>query len=188
MAVQLKRWRFTVDDYHQMARAGILDEDARVELIDGEIVEMAAIGGWHANAVNDINHLLVGGFADVAVVSVQNPVRLDQYNEPQPDLALLRRVPQRPRTSLPTPEDVFLLVEVADSTVATDRRIKIPLYARHGIVEVWLVNLRRATISVYRDPAPDGYRIELTTRRGEQISPSHFPDRVLSVDDILGEP
>jgi Uma2 family endonuclease len=188
MAVQLKRWRFTVDDYHQMARAGILDEDARVELIEGEIVEMAPIGDWHAGSVIDITHLLVTSFGDVAAVSVQNPVRLDQYNEPQPDFALLHRRTGPARFQLPTPGEIFLLIEVADSSATVDRRIKMPLYARHAIVEVWLVDLRKATITVYRDPSHDGYRTELTIRRGERLSPLSFPDRVLSADDILGEP
>ena len=138
---QLTRWRFTVHDYHRMGEAGILHEDDRVELIEGELVEMAAIGTRHFSCVNGLTRMLVRGVGDEAIVSVQNPVRLDEHSEPQPDLTVLRM--RDYRESLPVPEDVLLLIEVSDPTLAYDRGVKLPLYARSGIREVWIVDLGR---------------------------------------------
>ncbi len=184
MSVQLARRRFTVDEYHRMAEAGILSEDDRVELIEGEIVHMTAIGGAHLDCVNRLTRLLVTRVGARADVSVQNPVRLDRYSEPQPDLALLQPRPYAP--GLPGPRDVFLLVEVADTSAACDRQVKVPLYARAGITEVWLVNLERKAVEVYRDPAPAGFRSVQTFARGQLVSPFAFPDVVLTVDEVLG--
>ena len=127
---QLTRWRFTVHDYHRMGEAGILQEDDRVELIEGELVQMTAIGTRHFSCVNRLNRLLVMNVRDEAVVSVQNPVRLNEYTEPQPDATVIR--PRDYRESLPMPEDVLLLIEVSDTTLAYDRGVKLPLYARSG--------------------------------------------------------
>jgi Uma2 family endonuclease len=137
--MEVKRRRFTVHDYHRMGEAGILHEDDRVELIEGELVEMTAIGTRHFSCVNRLNRLLVMHVGDDAIVSVQNPVRLNEYNEPQPDLTVIR--PRDYLESLPKPEDVLLLIEVSDTTLAYDRGVKLPLYARAGIREVWIVDL-----------------------------------------------
>jgi Uma2 family endonuclease len=136
---EVTRRRFTVHDYHRMGEAGILHEDDRVELIEGEIVEMAAIGTRHFSCVNGLTRLLVRGVGDEAIVSVQNPVRLDEHNEPQPDLTVLRV--RDYRESLPVPEDVLLLIEVSDTTLRYDRGVKLPLYARAGIREVCILDL-----------------------------------------------
>ena len=141
------RRRFTVYEYHRMGEAGILHEDDRVELIEGELVEMTAIGTRHFACVNRLNRLLVGALGDEAIVSVQNPVRLNEYNEPQPDLAVIR--PRDYRLSLPGPGDVLLLVEVSDTTLAYDRSVKLPLYARAGIGVVWIVYLPGWTIECH---------------------------------------
>jgi Uma2 family endonuclease len=127
VAQEVVRRRFTVHDYHRMGEAGILHEDDRVELIEGEIVEMAAIGTRHFACVNQLNRLLVRSAGDVAIVSVQNPVRLDEHTEPQPDLTVLRV--RNCRESLPFPEDVLLLIEVSYTTLTYDRGVKLPLYA-----------------------------------------------------------
>lgn len=185
MALYLPRRRFTVAEYHQMAQAGILGEDDRVELIEGEIVEMPPIGDRHAGCVNRLNERFFRTFADVAIVAVQNPVRLDEHNEPQPDLALLHRRADFYASGHPAPPDVFLLVEVADTSAELDRRVKIPLYARNGIPEVWLIDLQQGTLTVYRDPAPDGYRTAHELHRGDSIAPAAFPDRALAVADLL---
>jgi Uma2 family endonuclease len=153
---EVSRRRFTVHDFHKMAEAGILHEDDRVELIEGEIVEMAAIGSRHFTCVNKLNHLLVRDVGDAAIVSVQNPVRLDERNEPQPDLAVIRAGDYR--ESLPTPEDVLLLIEVSDTTLSHDRNVKLPLYARAGVPEVWIVNLANETVERHTDPSESGYR------------------------------
>ena len=186
MALPLTRRRFTVSEYYRMAESGILTEDDRVELIDGEIVEMAPIGRRHAGGVNRVTDLFVYTFRDVAVTAVQNPVRLDEHSEPQPDVALLRRRADFYASGHPIPHDVLLLVDVADTSVAADRQVKIPLYARFGIPEVWLVGLDEDTITVYRDPSPAGYRTVLTVRRGESLAPLAFPDRLLAAADVLG--
>ncbi len=159
---EVTRRRFTVHDYHRMGEAGILHEDDRVELIEGELVEMAAIGTRHLTCVNGLTRMLVRGVGDEAIVSVQNPVRLDEHSEPQPDLTVLRM--RDYRESLPVPEDVLLLIEVSDTTLAYDRGVKLPLYARSGIREVWIVDLRargrrtsrrsvRRRLPAYRDRA-----------------------------------
>jgi Uma2 family endonuclease len=186
MAVQLTRRRFTVDEYYEMARAGILGEDDRVELIDGEIVEMAPIGPGHAGGVEALHETLLRLFGDRAQVRAQNPIRLDPYNEPEPDLALVRRRPDSYRTAHPTPSDVFLVIEVSDTTLATDRGIKMPLFARYGIPEAWVIDLRHQVVLVHREPTPDGYRLISTARRGERLRPLAFPDREVAVDDLLG--
>ncbi|MCL4370495.1 MAG: Uma2 family endonuclease [Chloroflexi bacterium] len=185
MALDLKRRRFTAEEYHWMARVGILGEDDRVELVDGEIVEMTPIGHRHAACVNRLAELFSQTLGNTAIVSVQNPVRLGQYSEPQPDLALLRRKPDFYASGHPTPEDVFLIVEVAGSSIEPDRRVKIPLYARSGVLEAWLVELDQETLTMYRDPAPDGYHTVRVVRRGEQVAPAAFPSHSLAISDIL---
>jgi Uma2 family endonuclease len=180
--------RLTVDEYERMGQVGILREDERVELIEGKIVEMTPIGRRHAGVVNRLSDLLNGKCRDVALVAVQNPVQLSDLSLPQPDVALLRRDPRFYTSRYATPQDVYLLIEVADTTVDSDRRVKVPLYAGSGIAEVWLVDLEQEIIAAYRDPAPEGYRVVQTLRRGERLAPAAFPDRGLAVADMLGDP
>ena len=181
---QVTRRRFTVHDYHRMGEVGILHEDDRVELIEGDLVEMAAIGTRHFTCVNGLNRLLVRNVDDEAIVSVQNPVRLNEHTEPQPDLAVIR--PRDYRLSLPGPEDVLLLIEVSDTTLAYDRNVKLPLYARAGIREVWIVDLAGEVIERHNYPSPDGYRSLQRARRGQSIESSALPDLSLTADDVLG--
>jgi len=184
MALDFRRYRFTVREFDEMGRAGIFDEDARVELLDGEIVEMTPIGRQHFLVTLRINTAFHAAFMGVAQVSVQGPVRLGKRSEPQPDLALLR-----PGISdLPGPEDVLLLVEIADTTVELDRRIKMPLYARAGVREVWLVDLTRDVVEVYRDPTRGRYLSVRVARQGELIAPEALPDRSVAVSDLLPSP
>ena len=181
---EVTRRRFTVHEYHRMGEAGILHEDDRVELIEGEIVEMAAIGTRHFSCVNGLNRLLVRGVGDAAVVSVQNPVRLDERTEPQPDLTVLRV--RDYRESLPGPEDVLLLIEVSDTTLRYDRGVKLPLYARAGIREVWILDLAGEVIELYTGPSGDGYSNLKQARRGEKLEPTALPRLTLGVDAMLG--
>jgi len=181
---QLIRRRFTVHDYHRMGEAGILHEDDRVELIEGEIVEMAAIGTRHFACVNGLTRLLIMNVGDEAIVSVQNPVRLNEHTEPQPDLTVIR--PRDYRLSLPVPEDVLLLIEVSDTTLAYDRGVKLPLYARAGIREVWIVNLPGETIERYTSPSADGYLRTDQKRRGQTLESIALPGLIPSVDEVLG--
>ncbi len=182
MALDIARHRFTVAEYHQMAAAGVLRDDDRVELVEGEIVDMAPIGAAHIACVVRLDRLFNRGIDDV-VVQVQSPIRLDEHTEPQPDLALLR--PQI--TSYPaSPEDVLLLVEVADTTLAYDRGVKLPLYARAGIPEVWLVDLSRRAVLVHREPSPEGYRTTIEASGGDLLGPLAFPAFGVTADQILG--
>lgn len=186
MATQLTRRRFTVAEYQQMAQAGILGEDDRVELIDGEIVEMTPIGRRHAACVDRLTQLFTETLGRAAQVRVQNPINLDERSEPQPDLALLRPRSDFYASGHPTPGDILLVVEVAETSADVDRRVKVPLYARSGVPEVWLVDLDQAAITVYRDPTSGGYRTLQTLRRGASLAPAALPDVELAVSDILG--
>jgi Uma2 family endonuclease len=183
-AQEVVRRRFTVHEYHRMGEAGILHEDDRVELIEGEIVEMAAIATRHFTCVNQLNRLLVRGVGDAAIVSVQNPVRLDEHTEPQPDLTVLRV--RDYRESLPMPEDVLLLIDFSDTTLAYDRGVKLPLYARAGIQEVWIVDLVGGVIERHTDPSGDGYRNLERARRREKIESVAPPELSFPVDAVLG--
>jgi Uma2 family endonuclease len=186
MAVEILRRRFTVEEYHRMGEAGILREDDRVELIDGEIVEMTPIGSRHAACVKRLMHLFVRALAARAVVSVQDPIAIPPESEPQPDLALLRPRADFYAGAHPEARDVLLVVEVADTTGPFDRGVKIPLYARAGISEVWLVDLTADVIEVHRRPGGGRYADLQRQARGERLVCQAFPDVELSVDDVLG--
>lgn len=179
-------YRFTVEDYHRMAEAGILGEDDRVELIEGEIVKMPPIGSLHGGTVNALIHLFSKAVGDRTLVSAQNPVRLSDISEPRPDVMLLRPRPDFYRNSHPTPADVLLLVEVAETSVEFDRSVKLPLYARAGIPEYWLVDLERGVMEVHRSPAGDRYAEVRELRAGARIAPTSLPDAGLDVAEILG--
>ena len=185
MAEGVSRRRFTSAEYHAMAKAGILSEDERVELIAGEIVRMAPIGSRHAGCVKRLNRRF-SRLGDRALVSVQDPIALSPAHEPEPDLAILRPRQDDYTQSHPTPADVLLVIEVADFTVEYDRDVKIPLYARAGIPEAWLVDLIQRVIEVYRDPSENGYRETRVLHYGDPLSPQAFPDFELIVEAILG--
>jgi len=186
--VELPRRRFTVEEYYRMAEAGILREDDRVELIEGEIIRMSPIGPRHALSVSELTRLFTIALRDRAVVWPQNPVRLPRDTEPQPDVVLLRSPSNRYRRRPPQPQDVLLLVEVADTSSRYDRGVKLPLYARAGIPEVWIVDFTADVIDVYREPQASGYATLHRVGRGGHVAPAMFPDIVLSADAILLEP
>lgn len=186
MSTPVVTHRFTVDEYYRMAQAGIFTEDDRVELIEGQIVEMAPIGGPHASTVDIITNMFAPRVQGRAIVRVQNPLHLEDYSEPQPDLMLLRPRRDYYRQAHPGPADVLLLIEVADSSVEYDRDVKIPLYARAGIPEVWLTDLTQDAIDVYRSPTPTGYQQVQCFHRGQRLAPQTLPDLEIDVQDILG--
>lgn len=186
MAAPMARRRFNVDEYYAMARAGILHEDDRVELIEGEILEMTPIGSRHAACVARLTSLFLLRLGKTVVVSAQNPVRLDDRTEPQPDLMLLRRREDFYSTAHPGAADVLLLIEVADSSLQSDREFKAPLYGRHGVHETWVVDLERSLVESHFEPTPEGYRTVQVFRRGESLSPRAFPDLSLTVAEIFG--
>ncbi len=186
MSVQVQRRLFTVEEYHRMAEAGILSEDDRIELIEGELIAMSPIGSRHAACVKRLVRLLDRAVGERAIVSAQDPIRLGRHSEPQPDVALLRHRPDFYASAHPGPEDVLLIVEVAETSADYDRTVKIPLYARHGIPEAWLVDLTEEHIEIYRQPSPQGYRETRTARRGETLHPIALPGLTIAVEDILG--
>ena len=186
MPVDVAKKMFTVDDYYRMAEVGILGPEDRVELIDGEIIQMSPIGDRHAVCVLRANHLFTDLLRGRALVNIQNPLRLSNYTEPEPDLVLLK-----PRTDFYAakkirPEDALLVVEVSDTTLRYDRKVKTPRYAAAGVPEVWIVNLDGDELLVYRNPSTDGYSTSLTLHRGDTLSPTAFPDVVFKADDLLG--
>lgn len=180
-----KRRGFSVDDYYHLADVGILDEDDRVELIDGEIIVMSPINSPHASGVKAFNREFARKLGDRAIVSVQDPIHLNDNTEPQPDIALIRYRDDFYASAHPTPDDILLLVEVADSSLERDREKARGTYAKHGIPEVWIANLSDDCVERYRNPAQDGYADVSEFRRGDTISPSALPDVELAIDDIL---
>ena len=187
MAVELQRHRFTLEQYERMIETGVLTDRDRVELIEGEIIEMPPIGDPHAGTCNRIAHVLFARLGTRAVIAVANPVALPiVVSMPQPDHAVLK-----PRATFyadrrPQPDDTLFVVEVMDSSTRDDRRIKAPLYARAGVPELWLVDIPRSLVEVLREPRAGTYESARTLRRGDAVSPLAFPDVVFTFADLLG--
>jgi hypothetical protein len=179
------RHRHNVSEFLRMAQAGILAEDERVELIDGDLIDMTPIGSRHAGAVSRLTRLFGAGVGAQAIVSVQNPVQLDRYSLPQPDLALLRPRADFYAESHPQPADVLLIVEVAEASLDYDRDTKVPLYARHGIAEAWLLDVAGRCLTVYRSPGPDGYGQQRRVLSAESISPVLLPAVFIDLAGLL---
>ena len=186
MAVQLARKRYTIDEYHHMAEVGILKEDERVELIDGEVVYMSPIGTRHASCVRRLIAQLTEHVGRNAIVDAQNPVQLSEYAEPQPDISLLKYRADYYVKQTPAPEDILLLIEVADTSLAYDRDLKVPLYARSGVPEVWVVDLTGDAVLVRRKPEGGAYTEARTARRGEALTLPGIDGSAIKVEDILG--
>jgi Uma2 family endonuclease len=185
MAMPLAAHRFTVDEYHRMGKAGVLREDDRVELLDGQIVQMTPIGVRHAACVNRLNALLIGLAGTRATVSIQNPLILGEHEEPQPDVAVLRYRADGYQTGHPRAIDTLLVVEIADTSLAYDRDVKMPLYARAGIPEAWLVDLSAERIAVHHEPHAGRYTHARPAGPGDLLTPVHLPDVTLAVAEIL---
>lgn len=178
--VALNRHRLTREDYHRMGDAGILTEDDRVELIEGQLVDTAPIGTRHMETVSRLTRLFISQTSDT--VRVQGPIQLSEHSEPEPDIAIVRA--RSYAAAHPAPEDVLLLVEVADTSQVYDRSIKVPLYARHGIPEVWLIDLAQDRLEIYLGPGSDGYRQMIRPERAEMISPSRAPEVAVALSAL----
>jgi Uma2 family endonuclease len=184
MSVQILRRHFNVAEYYRMMEAGILSESDHVELIDGEVIEMSPIGSRHAACVDRLNKFL-NKLNDV-IVRVQNPIRLDDFSEPQPDITLLRMRADYYAKGHPTPTDVLLVIEVADSSTEFDRVVKLPLYAEALIPEFWLVNLPDEKIEVFSPPLNGTFQKSQEFKRGETLASQAIPELSLAVGTILG--
>ena len=181
------RRKLDVDEYYRMAETGVFGESDRVELIDGGLIDTAPIGQGHEATVNGLAEALFVACARRAIISSQNSIRLDQWNAPQPDLAVLRRRADFYATGeRPGPADVLLPIEVADSSLRFDRTVKLPLYARAGIAELWIVDLKRRVLEAHRSPAGDGYREMAIHQPGDQLALLLAPEIVVRLDLMLG--
>jgi Uma2 family endonuclease len=179
------RHRFTVDDYQEMIAHGILTENDRVELIRGEIIDKMSIGDQHAACVDRLNRLLNRTVGDLAIVRIQNPIRLTD-SEPEPDVALLGPRDDFYASGTPRPADTLLVIEVVDTTLDFDRAVKLPLYAENGLPEYWIVNLNDSCLEVYRQPRADGiYQDVQTLQRGQTTDLVSLPGCMVAVDQIL---
>lgn len=176
--------RWSVEEYRQMARAGLLGEADRVELIEGELIDMAPIGSKHAFRVDSLARALQLAVGKALLVRVQNPILLGERSEPQPDIALVKD--RNYAESHPGVKDVLLVIEVSDTTLAYDRDVKLSLYARHGIPEVWLLDVNADELTVYREPAEDQYRLIRKPTRAEAVSPVLVTGVAISVAEALG--
>jgi Uma2 family endonuclease len=185
MPVEITKRLFDVEEYHRMAQAGILSEDDRVELIDGEILAMTPIGPRHNAAVNRANRALVPIVGDHAVVQVQGSVRLGRFNEPQPDIVLLRPQADFYASHLPGPSDILLIIEIAESSLDYDREVKTRIYAQAAIEEYWLVDLGERSVSRYSEPREGAYQRRGQGRPGESIAPAALPQCAIAVEALL---
>ncbi len=185
MSFQTMERLFTVDEYYQMAQSGILKEDDRVELIEGEIIQMGPIGSSHAGCFYRLNQLFSHGLKNRTICGGQNPLHIDDYTEPQPDFMVLKRDDFYSDTH-PRLGDILLLIEISQRSITYDRTIKLPLYGSSGIPECWVVDLDAKVIKQYREPDERGYNIKNILHHDQTISPLHFPDLVLNVLDIIG--
>jgi Uma2 family endonuclease len=186
MPTEITRKLFTVDEFYSMFDAGILHRDSRLELIEGEIFEMTGPGPLHVACVNRATAVLTPALVGKAIVSIQNPLRLSNYSEPQPDIVLLKPRKDYYASERFSPEDTFMVMEVSDTSFLHDLNRKLPLYARAGVPEVWIEDLAGGMILVYRDRRGENYETSLIFHRGDSISPAAFPEAAFRVDDLIG--
>jgi Uma2 family endonuclease len=177
--------KFTVQQYHLMHEAGVFTEGDRYELINGEIREMSPIGIKHAVCVAKTARLFQIKLGDRAFIWTQNPIILRNYSEPQPDLAILKWRDDFYASALPTPEDILLIIEVADSTIAYDREVKMPLYDVNGIPEMWLFDVNQQIIEGYTQPSSSGYKRMQRYEQGDTLAMNAFPELNFNWEDLL---
>ena len=182
----LPRHRITVDEYYRMAEVGLLAADARVELIEGEILDMPPIGSRHAGVVSLLDRLLSRAAGDEAIVRVQLPLRLTNASEPQPDLALVKPRSDYYSTRHPTAADTLLVVEVSQTTVRYDRQIKLPLYARHAVPELWIVDLKSGQVHLFRSPRGEEYADVSNIAEPGILALAQLPAVMVDLSPILG--
>jgi Uma2 family endonuclease len=177
--------RFTAAEYHRLTDRGVLRPDERVELVDGIIVRMAAMNSPHFACIARLNRWFSDNTGADVLIAPQLPIHLSDHSEPEPDIAVLKARDDDYEESLPQPEDALLVIEVSDTTFRYDRRVKLPMYARAGLTEVWIVDLPRARVLVFRDPHGDDFTTEIVFRRGDVLTPLALPQLALPVSEVL---
>jgi Uma2 family endonuclease len=183
---QLERKRFTVTEFQRMVETGILEEGSPYELLNGEIIHMATIGSKHAAKVDRISTFLNRKINDAIIVRVQNPIELGAFSQPEPDIAILRWQDDFYESGHPTAQDIYLLIEVSDTTLDYDRSTKLPIYAESGIAEYWIVNLPDNQIEVYRNPSGNAYQSIQTFTKDQTLTIELLPKITIAVNAILG--
>ena len=181
----LAQHRFNVREYHRMAETGVLKPEARVELLDGRIIDLSPSGPFHGGLVKRLSRFFNLQANGRWLVSIHDPLRLDDHSELEPDVMLLKPAPDDYTSRHPQPDDVFLVIEVSDSTLDYDHAEKLPAYGRAGLAEVWIVNLQDSTFEVYREPHFAGYGSKTVLHEGEQVKPLAFPDVMVDVAELL---
>ena len=181
----LPRHRVTVDEYYRMAEDGRLAPDARTELIEGEVIEMPSMGSSHAGTVDRLGYLLGPILGESARIRVQHPIHLDNYSEPQPDLAVVLPRDDFYRSRHPTPADTYLLIEVSQSTLRLDLKVKVPLYARHQVREVWVVDLENNRIHLFRSPQNDAYADVSICEKPGVVALSALPGVTVDLSELF---
>jgi Uma2 family endonuclease len=177
---------FTTDEYRRILDAGIFPPDQRFELIRGEIIEMPKVSRRHAGRVNRLTRLFVSRFGESAIVSVQNDMYLDEFSQPRPDMAVCKPLEELFGAFIADSQDVFFLVEISDTSIRYDTKIKTPLYAKAGIREYWILDINEDALIVLTEPIEGEYRRQETFRRGETIHAQALPDITFSIDELLG--
>jgi Uma2 family endonuclease len=183
--MQVLTRKFTVDEYHKMGKSHVFHPEERLELIKGEIIKMSPIGLKHASMVNRLSNLFYRNLAEEIIISIQNSIKLNDNSEPQPDLVLAKYRDDFYANKPIEAEDIYLLIEVSDSTLKYDRETKIPLYAENKVNEVWLVNLNNNTLEVYRQPENNSYQHFQKLTSNQTISPLDFPELIINLSSIF---
>jgi Uma2 family endonuclease len=183
--VRINKRFFNIDEFHKMLSVGIFSEDDRLELIEGEIIEMTPISSRHAYYVDKITRIFFQKLSDKVGIRIQNPIKLGKYSEPQPDIALVKLPLEKYQFQHPEPEDIYLVIEVSDTSYDYDKNIKIPLYGKYGIKESWLIDINKNRIEVFRNPFKEGYKSCNIFCAKEELSPLHFPEIKIFVNEIL---
>lgn len=187
MSISIERHLWNVDEYDRLVELGFFAEDDRVELIRGEIVTMSPVGDKHSGRVNALNELLHDKLGKTVTLAIQNPIRLNNQSEPLPDVSVLRRRADFYATQKPTPQDIYLLIEISDSTLEYDEQVKIPMYAESQIPEVWIVDLKFGLVSQFSEPFAGKYRQIKRARRGESLTCTTLANLTCTAAEILGE-
>lgn len=186
MSLTVLRHQFTVHEYARMRETGILTEDSRVELLDGEIYVMSPIGPIHVGLVNKLNHLLMQRIGDAGIISIQNPIQLNDHSEPQPDIAILSPRDDFYTNALATPDDVLLIIEIADSSLDYDREEKLPRYARAHIPEVWIIDANKSVVEQYTLPIQGEYTQLYKALLGSRLTATQLPQITMTTHQLFG--